>query len=217
MKSILLVILGIVSVALAVTLYLTKQGDSAQRTTDGAAILDLSNELSTAQAQYAANSDTIITLSNSLAQAQSGSLTLSNQLADSQSSLGRDADQIASLNTKVSEIETTNQTVNQQATALAGQMTALTQQLSLTQTNLASVNEALAQANDQYSLLENRFRINVAERVVMQRKFYNPRELQKQLDSLKNFPSVEVSDDMIYAGLDVEVRSNGTFHVIKPN
>ncbi|MGA2870017.1 MAG: hypothetical protein ABSF34_12775 [Verrucomicrobiota bacterium] len=217
MKSILLVILGIVSVALAVTLYLTKQGDSAQRTTDGAAILDLSNELSTAQAQYAANSDTIITLSNSLAQAQSGSLTLSNQLADSQSALGRDADQIASLNTKVSEIETTNQTVNQQATALAGQMTALTQQLSLTQTNLASVNEALAQANDQYSLLENRFRINVAERVVMQRKFYNPRELQKQLDSLKNFPSVEVSDDMIYAGLDVEVRSNGTFHVIKPN
>ena len=217
MKSILLVILGIVSLALAVTLYLTKQSDSAQHTTDGAAILDLSNELSTAQAQFAANSDTIITLSNSLAQAQSGSLTLSNQLADSQSALGRDADQIASLNTKVTEIETTNQAVNQHATALAGQVTALTQQLSLTQTNLASVNEALAEANDQYSLLENRFRINVAERVVMQRKFYNQHELQKQLDSLKNFPSVEVSDDMIYAGLDVEVRSNGTFHVIKPN
>jgi chromosome segregation ATPase len=217
MKTILLVVLGIVSLALAVTLYLTKQGDSAQHTTDGAAILDLSNELSTAQAQYAANSDTIITLSNSLAQAQSGSLALSNQLADAQSSLSRNADQIASLNTKVTEIETTNQAINQQATALAGQVTALTQQLSLTQTNLAGVNEALAQANDQYSLLENRFRINVAERVVMQRKFYNPRELQKQLDSLKNFPSVEVSDDMIYAGLDVEVRSNGTFHVIKPN
>jgi chromosome segregation ATPase len=217
MKSILLVILGIVSLALAVTLYLTKQSDSAQHTTDGAAILDLSNELSTAQAQYAANSDTIITLSNSLAQAQSGSLALSNQLADSKSALVRDADQIASLNTTVSEIETTNQVVNQRATALAGQVTALTQQLSLTQTNLAGVNEALAQANDQYGLLENRFRINVAERVVMQRKFYNRRELQKQLDSLKNFPSVEVSDDMIYAGLDVEVRSNGTFHVIKPN
>ena len=217
MKSILLVILGIVSVALAVTLYLTKQSDSAQHTTDGAAILDLSNELSTAQAQYAANSDTIITLSNSLAQAQSGSLTLSNQLADAQSSLSSNADQIASLNTTVSEIETTNQVVNQRATALAGQVTVLTQQLSLTQTNLAGVNEALAQANDQYGLLENRFRINVAERVVMQRKFYNRRELQKQLDSLKNFPSVEVSDDMIYAGLDVEVRSNGTFHVIKPN
>ena len=212
-----LVILGIVSLGLAVTLFLTKQSDNAQRTTDGAAILDLSNELSTAQAQFAANSDTIITLSNSLAQAQSGSLTLSNQLADSQSALGRDADQIASLNTQVAEIETTNQAVNQRATALAGQVTALTQQLSLTQTNLASVNEALAEANDQYSLLENRFRINVAERVVMQRKFYNQHELQKQLDSLKNFPSVEVSDDMIYAGLDVEVRSNGTFHVIKPN
>ena len=217
MKSILLVILGIVSLGLAVTLFLTKQSDSAQHTTDGAAILDLSNELSTAQAQFAANSDTIITLSNSLAQAQSGSLTLSNQLADAQSSLSSNADQIASLNTKVTEIETTNEVVNQRATALAGQVTALTQQLSLTQTNLVGVNEALAQANDQYSLLENRFRINVAERVVMQRKFYNQHELQRQLDSLKNFPSVEVSDDMIYAGLDVEVRSNGTFHVIKPN
>lgn len=217
MKSILLVILGIVSLALAVTLFLTKQSDNAQHTTDGAAILDLSNELSTTQSQYAANSDTIITLSNSLAQAQSGSLALSNQLADSKSALSHDVDQIASLNTTVSEIETTNQVVNQHATALAGQVTVLTQQLSLTQTNLAGVNEALAQANDQYGLLENRFRINVAERVVMQRKFYNQHELQKQLDSLKNFPSVEVSDDMIYAGLDVEVRSNGTFHVIKPN
>jgi DNA anti-recombination protein RmuC len=112
---------------------------------------------------------------------------------------------------------TTNKAVNRQATELAGQVTTLTQQLSLIQTNFANTDKALAQANKDYSLLENRFRVNVAERLVIQRKFYDPLELQAQLDRLKMDPSGEITDDKIYAGLDVEVKSNGTFHVIEPN
>jgi len=217
MKTILLVIFGIVGLALAVALYMTKQGDTAQHNADSASILDLSNDLNSAQAQCADNSTTIVTLSNSLVECQSGLLTLSNQLSGSQSALSSNAEQIASLNAKVADMESTNQAVSQRATELAGQVSTLTQQLSLSQTNIASVNEALDQANKEYSLLENRFRVNVAERLVMQRKFCNQKALQDQLASLKYFPVDEISADMIYAGLDVEVRSNGTFHVIAPN
>jgi len=217
MKSILLVLLGIVILALAYALYTTKQGDTAQHHTDSASILDLSNDLDSVQAQVAASSVTINTLSNNLVESQSTSLSLSNQLADSQSTLSHNAEQIASLNTKVTEMETTNEAVNQHATELAGQVTTLTQQLSMIQTNLTDTNKALAQADTDYFLLENRFRAAVAERVVFQRKFYNPLELQEQLERLKMDPTGEVTADMIYAGLDVEVRSNGTFHVMEPN
>jgi chromosome segregation ATPase len=217
MKTILLVLFGIVSLALAIVLYTTEQGDTKQHNTDNASILDLSNDLNSVQAQVAASSVTINTLSNSLTESQSGSLSLSNQLVDSQSALSHNVEQIASLNTKLAGMVTTNEAVNQHATELAGQVAALTQQLSLIQTNLAGTTKTLAQANQDYYLLENRFRADVAERVVFQRKFYNPLELQEQLERLKVDPSGEVTSDMIYAGLDVEVRSNGTFHVMEPN
>ncbi len=217
MKSILLVLLGIVSLTLAYILYTTKQSDTTQHNTDSASILDLSNDLNSVQAQVAASSVTINTLSNSLVDSQSTSLSLSNQLADSQSTLSHNAEQIASLNTKVAEMETTNEAATRHATELAGQVTTVTQQLSMVQTNLSDTSKELAQANKDYYLLENRFRTTVAERVVIQRKFYNPQELQAQLERLKMDPSGEVTADMIYAGLDVEVRSNGTFHVLDPN
>jgi chromosome segregation ATPase len=217
MKSILPVLLSVVSLALAFALYTTKQSDTAQHNTDSASMLDLSNDLNSVQTQIAANSVTINTFSNSLVESQSRSLSLSNQLADSQSLLSHNSEQIARLNTKIVEMETTNEAANQQVRGLAGQVTTLTQQLSVIQTNLADANKALTQDNKDYFLLENRFRATVAERVVLQRKFYDPQELQAQLERLKMDPSGEVTAEQIYAGLDVEVRSNGTFHVIEPN
>ena len=56
----------------------------------------------------------------------------------------------------------------------------------------------------------------MAERVVVERKFYNLAELQAQMQKLKRHPAEEISAGSIYAGLDVEVKSNGTVHVIAP-
>ena len=88
-------------------------------------------------------------------------------------------------------------------------MAGLTGQIALTTSNLNQVNK-------DYALLENRLRRDVAARVVVERKFNNPSELQTQLQYLKEHPAAEVSADSIYAGLDVEVQSNA-FHVIAPN
>ncbi len=217
MKSFLTIALGIISVVLVVALFMTKQSDGAQHDTDTAAIADLSNQLSSAQTQLAINSGTLVNLSNNLATCQSGTVTLSNQLADAQSAQANEAEQITNLSAKVAAVETDNQALQQRAAELTNQVTIVTQQLTTATNALVTAGQTLNQANTDYILLENRFRKNVAERVVMQRKFNNPEELQQQLARLKEVPSGEITADQIYAGLDVEVRSNGQFHVITPN
>jgi len=59
-------------------------------------------------------------------------------------------------------------------------------------------------------------RRDVAERAVVERKFYNLSELRAQMEKLKDYPGGEVSAESIYAGLDVEVTSNAV-HIIAPN
>ncbi len=198
-----------------------KRGDDAQHENDAGAIASFSNTLDSAQMQIAACNGTILTLSNSLNESQAVSLTFSNQLTEAESTIALDTEQITNLNLQVAGLASENQTLGQrvmdltnqmtsQMSQVTSQMTAFTRQIALTQTNLD-------QANKNYSLLENRFRRDVAERLVMQRKFYNRAELQVQMQRLKDDPFVpQTSEQSIYAGLDVEVKSN-TFHVISPN
>ena len=92
---------------------------------------------------------------------------------------------------------------------LTNQVAILTNQIVLTKADLE-------QANKNYALLENRLRRDVAEREVMERKFYSVPDLQAQIEYLKSHPIEEISAGSIYAGLDVEVKSNAV-HVISPN
>jgi len=98
--------------------------------------------------------------------------------------------------------------LSQRVMDLTNQMAGLTGQIALTATNLD-------QANKDYALLEERLREDVAERVVVERKFFNLSELQTQLDYLKTHPGGDVSAETIYADLDVEVKSNAV-HVLYP-
>ena len=216
MKSFLPIVLGIVCVVLAVAFYLTKQSDNTQHDADVSSFNDVSNQLGTAHLQIADDRGSILTLSNSLDASQSAWLTLSNQLVGDQSTLALNAEQISNLNAKVTETEAANQTLEQHAMELTNQAAGLAQQLAATNASLGEANQDLAQAHHDYELLERRFRMNVAERIVRERKFYNISELQDQIERLKEIPGSEVTADRIYAGLDVEVRSNGTFHVIAP-
>ena len=202
---------------LAICLYMTKQSDTAQHETDASALTDLSNQLTSAQSQLTTRDGTILTLSNSLTESQSAVSTFSNQLTDAKSATTLDAEQITGLKTKVAESTASNQALGQQVTQLTNQVNTLSQQLDTTKASLFETNSVLVQSSKDYLLLENRFRINVAERVAMQRKFNNRTELTEQLKRLKEYPPGEVSAEKIYSGLDVEVKSNGTFHVIAPN
>jgi chromosome segregation ATPase len=209
MKHYLPIVLAIACTALVISLIVIKRGDNAQHDSDAGAIADFSNQLDSAQTEVAFCKGTMLTLSNSLDQSQSASLTFSNQLTEAESNLVFATVQITNLTQQVAAVESENQTNGQRIMDLTNQMAGLTTQIGLT-------TASLGQANTNYFLLENRLRRDVAERTVVERRFNNPSELQAQLQYLKKHPAEEVSADAILAGLDVEVKSNA-FHVIAPN
>lgn len=214
MKSYLSTTLGLVCVVLVIILVVIKSGDNTQHEKDDGAIADYSNQLDSAQMQLSLSTGTVVLFSNQLDQCQSAALTFSNQLNGAESNLTLDAGQITNLTQQIAVMESQNQTLNQSLVDLTNQMTRqvddLTGKLTLTETNLA-------QANKNYALLENRFRRDVAERVVVERKYNNYLDLKERLQEIEQHPAGAVSDESIYAGLDVEVESNGSFHVISPD
>ena len=214
MKPYLSIALAFACTVLVISLIVMKRGDDAQHENDAGAIVDFSNRLDSAQLQIATYEGTIIVISNRLDESQSASFTFSNQLMEAESATALDTEQITNLNLRVAELTSENQTLGQRVMDLTNQMTSqmagLTNQITLTQAGLD-------QANKDYALLENRLRIDVAERVVVERKFNNPTELKAQIVNLQWSPSHVISAESIYAGLDVVVNSNGTFHVISPD
>lgn len=214
MKLYLSIALALAGIVLIITLVVMKRGDAARHESDAGSITDYSNQLDSAQTQVAIYHGTILVLSNSLAETRSASLAFSNELAEAQSTIALDTEQITNLNRQIAATESENQTLNQNFMDLTKQMavqiTGLTNQIAITRAGLD-------QANKDYVLLENRLRRDVAERIVVERKFNNLPELQAQVQRLKEDPSLSaISARSIYAGLDVEVKSNA-FHVISPN
>jgi chromosome segregation ATPase len=209
MKHYLSTALALACIVLVIFLVMMKRGDDAQHESDAGAITDYSNQLDSAQTQLAICNGTSLVFSNSLDESRSVALTFSNHLMEAQSTLALDKEQITSLNRQVAEVESENQTLGQRVMDLTNQMAGLTRQI-------ASTQAGLVQANKDYALLENRLRRDVAERLVVERKFYNLSELKAQMQELKEDPFEVISAESIYAGLDVEVKSN-SFHVISPD
>ncbi|MGD0208776.1 MAG: hypothetical protein ABSC89_14345 [Verrucomicrobiota bacterium] len=210
MKQYLSTVLALVCTVLVISLIVMKRGDNAQHENDAGAIAGFSNQLTSAQVQIASCNGTILTLSNRLDESLSASLTFSNHLIEAESAIFLDTEQITNLNQHVAEMESENQTLGRRVMDLTNQIASLTGQITLTRASLD-------QANTNYALLENRLRRDVAERIVVERKFNNLLELQAQMQKLKKNPAEAISSDSIYAGLGVEVKSNGTLHVISPD
>jgi chromosome segregation ATPase len=214
MKQYLSTALALACTVLVLSLVVMKRGDNAQHVNDAGAIADFSNRLDSAQTQIAIGKGTILTLSNRLDESWSASLMFSNQLIEAESTLALNTDQITNLTRQVAELKSENQTLGQ---TLDRRVLDLTNQVAGLTSQIALIQASLNQANKDYALLENRLRRDVAERIVVERKFNNPSELQAQLQKLKQHPAEVISAEGIYAGLGVEVISNGAFHVISPD
>jgi septal ring factor EnvC (AmiA/AmiB activator) len=126
------------------------------------------------------------------------------------------ADKITSLNGQVAATTSENQALGRSVVDLTNQVATLTGQLTLIQTNLAENRKTLADVSSQNSLLQHAFLRDVAERVVVERKFNNPDQLRTQLQMLKTNAPAVITAERIYASLNVEVNSNGVAHVISP-
>jgi chromosome segregation ATPase len=213
MKYLLPLILGLFCLGLAIALFSSKRDNEAQQERYAETITTASNLLVSAEKEVAAFKGNVITLSNRLETSQSTSLTFSNQLIESQSALATTKEgfdrQIADLKTQSTQLETEKQDSSQHIAELTSHISDLTNQLASAQTNLF-------QADKDYALLENRFRRDVAERVIVERRFYNRRELKAQLEMLQWYPGKEISEDRIREGLNVVVGKSNLCYVISP-
>jgi chromosome segregation ATPase len=214
MKSNLSKILVVVSVLLTIGLAATKWSDNAQLDTAATTINDYSNRLDTAQAQISICDGNLLTLSNTLTET---SLTFSNQLAEAQSTVALQSEQITNLNQQLAETASEKHTLSRNVMDLTNQLAELTSRNVQTEASVALANTNLVQAGKDYAQLENRLRRDVAERVVVERKFNSIPELETQLRQLKEFPVGIISPEKIYAGLDVVVNGDGKFYIISPD
>lgn len=212
MKQNLSVFLGLVCAVLVIALIAIKWSGNAQHEKDAGAITDYSNQLFSVQTEVAICHGKLSIISNQFDTCQSASLTLSNQFTEAQSALAAATEQVTDLKRQATQSESEKQTLSQRITEL----TTSTNQVAELTSQIAATQAGLDQANKDYALLENRFRRDVAERVVMERKFNNRWALQSQLEYLKWNPATEISAETIYAGLDVVAKSNSVY-VITPN
>jgi hypothetical protein len=217
MKHYLSAALTLACLALVAALFFVKQGDNTRHDNDTASIVDFSNRLDSAQLQIAAGTGTLIILSNTLDTVRVTAHAFSNELTQVRSALVLSADQITNLNRQVAELQSEKQTrqtlqtaADRQVMDLTNQLAGLARQLALTRTNLT-------QGGRDYALLENRLRQDVAQRVMLERKFNSTPELQAQIENLQWNAPLNVTDRSIYAGLDVQVGADGSFRVLAPN
>jgi predicted nucleic acid-binding Zn-ribbon protein len=212
-KHLLTVILGLLCLGLAIALFASKRDNDAQHEKDAETINSASNLLSSSQSEVAGFKGNVTTLSNRLETSQSTSLTFSNQLIEAKSALATAKEaserQITDLNRRSTQLETEKQASSQHIADLTNHISDLTNQI-------ASAQASLLQANKDYALLENRFRRDVAERVIVERRFYNRQELKAQLENLQWNPAREISEYRIREGLDVVVGKSNLCYVIAP-
>ena len=213
MKHLLTVILGLLCAGLAIALFSNKRDCDAQREKDAETITGASNVLSSAWKEVAAFRANVSTLSNQLETCQSTSLTFSNELIEAQSAMATAKEgferQITELKGQSTQLETEKGALSQRIAELTNHISDLTNQIASAQTNLL-------QANKEYALLENRFRRDVAERVIVERRFNNRQELKAQLENLQYNPTREISEDRIREGLNVVVGRSNVCYVIAP-
>jgi len=211
MKNYLSTFLTLVCFVLIVSVVMIKRNDSAQHDSDVSTIGNFSNKLDLAQTEIAIGNGKVLTLSNRLDESQSVALTFSNRATVAEYKIVLESDQITKLNRQIAELEPQIPALTQRIADLTNQVASLTKQNALTEATLA-------EANKNYSLLENRLQRDVAEREVVERKFNNLFELQTQMQKLKEGNSTNlISAEGIYSGLDLEVKSNGIVHVIAPD
>jgi predicted nucleic acid-binding Zn-ribbon protein len=210
-------VLGLLCVGLAVSLFVTKRNNDSQLEKDAQVITSTSNLLASCQTELTDLKGKAITLSNRLQACQSTSLAFSNELMEARSVLATTKEgldrQITDLNRQISQERTQSEAEKQ---ASMQRFANLTNQIAELTNQIASAKTSLLEANKDYALLENRFRRDVAERILVERKFNNRAELKAQMQNLLWNPSKEISEDRIREGLNVVVGRSNLWYVIAP-
>ena len=238
-------VLVVVCAGLAVALIASKMSNGGDANT-GAAILQFSNELVTANDHVNDLQQVNLALTNSVAAGQRQVVALSNRLtqtsgalASARAKLQGAEDQIANLNGRVSDLETQNRVLDDRAAELTNTIATLNAQI-------AETEQKLADSETNNIFLERELQQQIAQRAELERKFDDINQLRAQVKKLRdeafiarwmqlnhNGTETKKGAELLvnprsaasvmaaarhgtHYNLNVEVGSDGSVHVIPP-
>jgi chromosome segregation ATPase len=239
-----LIVLITACVGLIIALVTTKKASAERLKKDTDAIIDFSNQLTTATANLNELRQVNLILTNDLASSRQEALTFSNQftdasgkLADTKTSLQDAQNEITNLNSRLADLEAQNQVLDRRAAALTNAITGLNAQIAGTQKKLAG-----AETNNAF--LQKELQRQTAARAELESKFNNLSTVRAQVKKLKDDLFVArhlewmregtepgsqpkggqllmqraapVNAQPSHYNLNVEVSSDGSIHVIPP-
>jgi chromosome segregation ATPase len=239
-----LIVLFVACVGLIIALVTTKKASAERLKKDTDAIIDFSNQLTTATANLNELRQVNLILTNDLASSRQDMLTFSNQfteasgkLADTKTSLQDAQNQITNLNSRIIDLEAQNRVLDRRAAALTNAIAGLNAQIAGTQKKLAGAetNNAFLQKELQRQTaaraeLESKFNnlsmvraqvkklrddLFVARRLEWMREGTDPGSQQKGAQMLMQ-RTIPTNAQPPRFNLNVEISSDGSIHVISP-
>jgi len=217
MKNFLTVLFGVAAVILAIALVVTKSNDNSQLSVASASLAECTNRLDEFVVKIGARETTISALSNHVAVLTVVTLENSNRLEQAQVALADRNRETTNLAAQVEQLTASKDTMARELGVASNELTAVSVRLAAVESSLIVTNEALIKLQRDYATLGERLKQDVAERLVVERKFQNPSAIQEQLVALKKSPAGEITSDRIYAGLNVLVTSNGAVRILSPD
>ena len=204
-----MVVLIVACVGLVVALVTTKKAMDDRLRKDTDAIIDFSNQLTTATANLDELRQVNLKLTNDLASSRQEALTFSNQftettgaLADTKASLQNTRDQITRLNSHIADLEAQNQVLDQRAAALTNAIASLNAQIADTEQKLAG-----AETNNVF--LEKELQRQTAARAELESKFNNLSTVRAQIKKLKADLFIARRLEWMRAGSDPGLQQKG--------
>jgi predicted nucleic acid-binding Zn-ribbon protein len=183
----------------------------------GTNLSDCSNRLDIVNAKVTVRDTQIYSLSNDLATASAAVGDISNQLVQAQATVEDQKTQVGKLTSQLTEVNAQNEALNRSLVEATNQYNTLNQLQQTTKASLEQTNSALVQLQKDYGVLGQRLQEDVAQRLVLERRWRNPQMLSDQVDYMKNSPEETITPERIYAGLNVLVSSNGSVKVLSPD
>jgi chromosome segregation ATPase len=181
-----IVILAVVGAGLLIALLATKKEAEEQHVKDADAILDFSNQLTTANASLDDLRQVNLVLTNDIAASHQELDAASNNLAETtatlanvQTELENSQGQVTNLTSRITDLEAENQVLDDRANSLSNAITALDSQIAETRQQLAT-----AETNNTFLTFE--LQKQVEQKAELERKFNDLDEVRAQVKKLRD-------------------------------
>jgi chromosome segregation ATPase len=154
------------------------------------------------ESDRAKKNETLLNLSNNLAQTSDSLETAKSTLKTTQGALKSTQDQLAQRDTRIAELEAQNQTLDQKAADLGASITNLTTQIADTQKKLAA-------SEGDKAFLEKELQRLMTEKAELERQFNDLSVLRAQVAKLKKEMNISRRLDWIRKGLFTNTEQKG--------